>query len=676
MIYRCQKMKKTIFAVLMFFCVICCAFSEEAFFANRNTALRYLKLAQDYVLKSQWDSVLSSAEIGLTYDSSLADLWYVKSIAESQTQEKPYIIIENLEKSLDREWVSYNPRGAKILLANYYYATMEYEKALSLLDDKTLLLNSDALKTSAKIFYITGNIQKARETIDTAWRMFPLDSDYPNIFYKFENPLALTKEPVSASDEMFFELNETFLSLGFDYLDGKNQVNPKFLLLASSFADDDLQTKMLKVYKTQGIESPLYPIKALEASLMSEDEAISSYFSLSGSNLQFNLLQNLFDLISDEKKLVVYSILDSFEGKLYFDNNFDDFYELCADYKNGRPIFASFEEKQNGIINWTCSFDYGTPRKLFIPNEDLTLTYARYPYISKVETGKLDYNLIPDSCKWLPFEVVSANFSGNNYDFFILNPIENQFDSSVVDANSYAVTTYLTNKNQIGEEKIRFSLSDGKIVTGNYYLDNYVYASAFFEDGQLVSRNVDKDLNGTYEVTEFYATDFPENVELFEKIAYEEIFGNYLYENDVWLQGVFVDTNDDGDFDYSEKYEFDGSIKKKWDIVEERRDANKNLISLIFDFPLSEKQIQVNFVDGKPENFFYNNLVYPLQYDKENDFYWLGNIPTYAENQDYDKIKQDLIDNETAYSVEIYRIDDKNYFYAAKTFDFFFAQEM
>ena len=324
MIYRCQKMKKTIFAVLMFFCVICCAFSEEAFFANRNTALRYLKLAQDYVLKSQWDSVLSSAEIGLTYDSSLADLWYVKSIAESQTQEKPYIIIENLEKSLDREWVSYNPRGAKILLANYYYATMEYEKALSLLDDKTLLLNSEALKTSAKIFYITGNIQKARETIDTAWRMFPLDSDYPNIFYKFENPLNLTKEPLSASDEMFFELNETFLSLGFDYLDGKNQVNPKFLLLASSFADDDLQTKMLKVYKTQGIESPLYPIKALEAGLMSEDEAISSYFSLSGSNLQFNLLQNLFDLISDEKKLVVYSILDSFEGKLYFDNNFDE----------------------------------------------------------------------------------------------------------------------------------------------------------------------------------------------------------------------------------------------------------------------------------------------------------------------------------------------------------------
>ena len=42
----------------------------------------------------------------------------------------------------------------------------------------------------------------------------------------------------------------------------------------------------------------------------------------------------------------------------------------------------------------------------------------------------------------------------------------------------------------------------------------------------------------------------------------------------------------------------------------------------------------------------------------------------------YDKIKQDLIDNETAYSVEIYKVDDKNYFYAAKTFDFFFAQEM
>lgn len=676
MIYRCQKMKKSIFAVLMFFCVVCCAFSEEVFFANRNTALRYLKLAQDYVLKSQWENVLSNAEIGLTYDSSLADLWYVKSIAESQTQEKPYIIIENLEKSLEREWVSYNPKGAKILLANYYYATMEYEKALSLLDDKSLLLNSDALKTSSKIYYITGNVQKARETIDTAWRMFPLDSDFPNIFYKFENPLELTKEPVSASDERFFELNETFLSLGFDYLNAKNQVNPKFLLLASSFADDDLQEKMLKVYKTQGIESPLYPIKALEAGIMTEDDAISSFFALSNGNLQFNLLQNLFDLISDEKKIVVYSILDSFEGNLYFDNNFDDFYELYTEYKNGRPIYAAFEGKQNGIINWTSSFDYGTPRKLYIPNEDLTLTYARYPFISKVETGKLDYSLIPDTCKWLPFEVVPASFSSTEYDFYILNPVESQFDSSVLNVNSYAVTTYLTNKNQIGEEKIRFSLSDGKIVSGNYYLDNNVYASAFFENGELAFRNVDKDLNGTYEVTEIYGKELPENLDSSENITYEEIFGNFPYENAVWLQGVFVDTNDDGDFDYSEEYLVDGSIRKKWDIVEEKRDGNKNLISLIFDFPLSQKQIEVNFVEGKPENFLYNDLVYPLQYDAEHDFYWLGNIPSYAENQDYDKIKQDLIDNETAYSVEIYKVDDKNYFYAAKTFDFFFAQEM
>ena len=96
-------MKKSVLAVLMFLWVVFCGFAEENTYANRNTALKYLKLAQDYVLKSQWNNVLSIAEIGLTYDSSLADLWYVKSIAQSQKNEKPYIIIENLENALQKE---------------------------------------------------------------------------------------------------------------------------------------------------------------------------------------------------------------------------------------------------------------------------------------------------------------------------------------------------------------------------------------------------------------------------------------------------------------------------------------------------------------------------------------------------------------------------------------------
>lgn len=664
-------MKKSVFAVLMFLWVVFCGFAEENTYANRNTALKYLKLAQDYVLKSQWNNVLSIAEIGLTYDSSLADLWYVKSIAQSQKNEKPYIIIENLENALQKEWVSYNPSGAKIMLANYYYNVVDYEKSLNLLSDRSLTLNSDALKTSAKIYYQTGNLQKARETINTAWRMFPLDVDFPLIFYKFENPAQLSMEATNSSDEMFFELNKTFLSLGFDYVNGKNQVNPQFLLLASSFADSDMQNRLLKVYKTQGIESPLYPLKAFEAGLISEDEAISSFFALSKDNIDFNLLNQLFELMPEEKYISIYSILDSFQGTLFFDNNEDGFYELTCQYKNGRPFYAEYEAKQDGIVNWTSKFDYGAAKEVYLPQENFTLRYEPYPYLSTVEFENVDYNFIPESISWLPFDVKLADFSSEEYGFYILNPVDTSFDSSNLYEKSSSVVTYLSNKNQYGEDKVKFSLSNGKFVSGNYYLDGNLYASAVFENGLLIFRNVDKDLNGSFEITEVYKNDSNDDT-----IDFYSLFGSFEYGDNLRLSNILVDINEDGEADYFENYNLDGSFSKKWDVVQENRDKDNILTSLIFDIPLSENTVEINFIDEKPVNFLYKNLIYPLMYDSENDFYWLGDIPSYAEELDYQKIKQDLIEKNTVYSVQIYKMDNNNYFYAVKTFDFYFAQLM
>ena len=142
------------------------------------------------------------------------------------------------------------------------------------------------------------------------------------------------------------------------------------------------------------------------------------------------------------------------------------------------------------------------------------------------------------------------------------------------------------------------------------------------------------------------------------------------------LSSIAVDINEDGEADYFENYNLDGSLSKKWDVVQENSDKDNVLTSLIFDIPLSENKVEINFIDDKPVNFLYKNFVYPLMYDSENDFYWLGEIPTYAENLDYQKIKQDLIEKETVYSVQIYKMDNDNYFYAVKTFDFYFVQKM
>ena len=669
-------MKKAFLLFILVFSIFSNVFADSEVFANRNVALRYLKLSQDYLIKSQWNNVISYAEIGLNYDSSLADLWYVRAVALSQKNEATYILIEYLEKALENEWVSYNPSGAKLLLANCYYKTMEYEKALVLLEDRALTLNSDALKLRGKIFYITQNIDKARETINTGYRMFPSDVDFPLIFYQFENLSNLENEKAKISNEMFVELNKTFLSLIFEYVDSKNFINQDLLLLASTFADKELQTKILKVYKSQGIKNPLYSIKAWETGFISVEEAVSSYFKLSNGQIDFNLLQELIDGISEENKNLIFSVLDNFEGIINFDFNKDGFYELITEYKNGRPNNAVYEQKQDGILTWSATFDYGTPRKIYIPSKELTLIYARYPYVSEVKTENLDFYLIPDTFSWLPLNVELASFSKDVCDFYIVYPDSTDFDSSLIYKNSSSVVTFLSNKNQIGEDKIRFLLSDGEIVSGNYYLDNNLYAASVFENGKLIFRNVDKDLNGSFDATEIFSEVENPSDDYVENFNFEDVFGTFPYSKKLWLSSVTIDLNEDSVADYFENYNQDGSKTKKWDSIQETRNSENNLVSVIFENPQNKRLIQVNFEAERPISFFYNNGVYPVKYDSEKDFYWIGDIPDYEENLDYKKIKTDLLNKKTDYSVVIYSIDENNSFYVVKSYDFYFAQQM
>ena len=99
----------------------------------------------------------------------------------------------------------------------------------------------------------------------------------------------------------------------FDYLTVKNHISPDLLLVSSSFEDKDLQEKILKVYETQGITNYLYPIKAHEAKMISDKEAIDMFFNLSGLNVDYNSLEKLESQIQPEGLLYLHSYLKNFE---------------------------------------------------------------------------------------------------------------------------------------------------------------------------------------------------------------------------------------------------------------------------------------------------------------------------------------------------------------------------
>lgn len=659
---------------LILFLVLCIVYNFFGVSANsdRTTAMRFLKLAQDYMIKSDWDSVLSNVEIGLTYDNTIADLWYIKALACEQKREKPYIIIDLLETALTKDWQVYNNNGAKLLLADYFVHTLEYNKALELINDAALLLNKEALKTKAKIYYLTGEIQKARENIDVARRLLPLDTDFPTIFYTYENSTNLQKDIQNVSDELFFDLNENFLSLIYDYYTDRYLTDTDFLLLASSFAEKDLQINILKYYKTFGIKSPLYPIKALEAKLILPKDAINSFFSLSNNSINYNYLEKLLSLIPQEELKIVASFLDSFEGEILFDFNKDGIFELISMYKNGRPTKAYYEENQDGLVTWSCDFDYGTPRKIFLPESttdtvDITFVYARYPYVSKVESKITDFNLIPDTVKIMPFTIQNSGILNEIYDFYIPIPIIANWQVENFLESTNVLVYYFSEKGKPNEDKVRFTLSNGKIVNANYYLDNIPYAHGVYENGQLIFRKLDKDFDGNYEITETYMNfeptlDFQSNVDL------ESLMGTWLYEKDIWLASISVDMDYDGKPDYIEEYFQDGSEKKTWEGVSQTKNSEGEIVSVLINNPQSNLDIVMNYEKNKPVNFEYNDFVFPLFYDESSGFYFIQSDSDSLDSFDFVKIKQDLQNKKTSYAIILYETE-KDRICAIKSFD-------
>lgn len=658
-----KTMKKSILLFVLTLLFTYNVFANSENYADKNTALRYLKLSQDYMLSSDWNSVLNYSEIGLSYDSSIPELWYTKALALEQKREKPYIIIENLEKALSLGWSTLNKNGAKLLLANYYYHTMNYYDALELVKDSALQLNSDALKIQAKVYYMINDPLSARKTIDAAWRIFPLDTDFPKIFFYFEETFNFHDE----SNILYANLKETFLSLIFDYSGIRNRFDSHLLLLASNFADEELQGQILKIYKTQGIESALYPIKALEANFITEPEALDLFFALCENKINYNYLEKLVSLISQENYKSVYSYLDSFSGDILFDNNKDEIFELSSSYKFGRPNYAEFEKYQDGQLYWTCEFDYGTPRKFFIPSENIYFTYARYPYVSKIESERVDFNLVPDAIKLVYIDVIDSDLFNGEYDFYIPFPKSDDNEYDNVLENTNALTLYFSEKGQYGEDKLRLLLSRGKIVSGNYYLDNVPYASAVFEDGKLIFRNVDKNYDGIFEIKEIYTSN--DEIE-YSNIEKTDLFGDFPYNDKIWLSSILVDMDADGNVDYSEEYTFDNKTIKNWNSVKETSTNEGELISVSFMNPQTNLIAKVDYELGKPVSLEYNNFTYPVIYDEELALYYIGN--KLETDFDLQKVKEELKNKGTSYVVSIYE-NDSSKFCGIKTQNFYFV---
>ena len=69
-------MKKFAVIFLLSFSISFTAVAQNsASAANKNTALRCLKLAESCLIADDWQNALNQAELGISYDDSISDLY-------------------------------------------------------------------------------------------------------------------------------------------------------------------------------------------------------------------------------------------------------------------------------------------------------------------------------------------------------------------------------------------------------------------------------------------------------------------------------------------------------------------------------------------------------------------------------------------------------------------------
>ncbi len=640
MAQRIQRKNAVAVPLLCFMLVLVCLpltsqSSPPSYFqlANYRTAQRCLEMARDAVIGLDYKQAYDCVITGLSYDDSIPDLWYLKALLLSVNTESFYEVKKDAETALQKtQWLYYTKEAARLLLSQMYVKTHEAQKALDVLNAKPLLITSDAEYVRAEAYYKLDQRQKAREAVSNARRSYPEDSRFPLLFFTYERFTS------GGSDAYYNDLLQKLLDMVPTWKDDERDI----LLFASYFLSGEQKERYLKEYRISEKKNPLYIAAFLENGLLSEQEAVDALFSFASDTIDGAVFFEVLSLLkSDEALLSAAQNLESFSGTLEFDKTGDGEFDFYVSYAYGRPSFVAYDENTDGLLNWTSELDYGVPVKITCNDAHYELYYSRYPFVSSaVNTDTaMEINLIDGSVDWMPFSMEQIPLVNNLV--FYLPSLEKPVDFiplPLLLQNASGIVVYGGKDSDI---QIRFSLYESLPKTAVYTKDGKPFAYGFFENGQLLFRNVDNDRNGSYELSEMY--DFnPEAGRLYlnetqSKAMYKELFGSLEANEGLYVTKIIADTNENSLTDFMEEYRADGSKMTAWDSDE---DGNWDLFyekSVSKEAGLEEKisfyhfnnkdLVVIRFVNKEPLELVIGNQKTLITKQEGLPFYWIGSVP-------------------------------------------------
>ena len=657
-------MKKLVVILLSLGFAFAAAAQSSAGSANKNTALRCLKLAESCLVGNDWQNALNQAELGLSYDDSISDLYYIKAAASLNLGGTKADALRLISSAFERaSWAGYTKNGARIFMADLLSDTGFYEDSLYALDSEPFIFSADAEFIRIKNYYRMGTeegLTSARQRLNSARRVYPLDQRFPEIFFMFESQFMSEAERAGIKYQVP-EIVNTIAASYITKLPDYSDRNQELELMAASFASGEEKLRLIKAIDAKNKSlSALLAIAALRAGIYTDDQAFDMFFGASGSDLSLDLLETFIALLKDEEVIErAAKTLAEFTGTLYIDENIDLQYEFTVQYENGRPQYIKYDGNNDGEIELYSACDFGAPVFVYFNSRRIQFFYDTFPRISKVlySDTNLLFNFLHDDFVFSPFDFVTDNvFARTGAEFYIPNisretaiPLPQEL---IEKASSFELPV-----TERDNAKIVYTLSGGNIVFAEFYEDNKRYAYSDFTKEDSIVRFVDYDNDGNFETVEqFSEIPFAQeglNSDENDRII-SSVFNFIDGRQNIYLRKIQIDRNANTFSEFSEEYlEYGGKVTV-WDnddnglpdcqYIRYPQKEGESLIEETLYFDSNGLQIiSLTIADGVPIKMNVQGSEVMVYAGDAEDLYWIDQKGTADEESAVlDYVKKDI----------------------------------
>ncbi len=665
--------------------------SRSALTANRKTAERCLSLSENFMLNQDWQNALNQAELGLAYDDSISDLFYVKAASQSNLGSKKAEVIETIKQSFAKDnWINYTKNSARILYADMLCDTGLYDQSLAVLDSEPLLYSADSEFIRIKNYYRLGtldSITQARTRLNSTRRIYPKDERFSRLFFMFEFAFLTWAERSGTP----YEIPEIVRTIAASYIasipDYSND-SVESEIIALMFCEKEQQQRLLKAVGEKNQNSPLFAYAALRSGIISEEKAFNLFFDSSNASYTLGLLENFAMLLSDEELINnFFDRINSLQGTVYVDNELDLQYELILEYERGRAKSITYDKNNDGIIELYATCDFGSPQSLFFNDSALVMYYDFYPYLGKAidNTNGNIYHFLTNEYNYSPFEMtVDTVFKRFGLDFYI--PL---IDSEIECPDEYVLARNASSLELATKErensKVNYTIFEGRPVFAAFMNYGTRYAYATMEKGCPFIRYVDYDGDGSYETAESYDLDNENKFNTAEDLTLiKNVFGHNTFSEKLYLKKSQIDRNGDTIIEFSEEYLGNNGKISSWDTDENGvidyeyiryPDSPDGILmeeTIIYN-ENGEEFISLINQDLKPVSLKYSGQNLAILAGQRKDCFWLEEAAEpQEENAIFEKIPADLVQA----LVQIIQTEEDKRYFLIKIGNAFFCKKL